>query len=134
MACYSKEYLRTRLPCVGDLLIKTPITGKQLSICSSKPRRCKVIYVNTEHCWYLVQFETGYREMYKLPELPVYVSDRAHKPRRVQCVETGVIYDTLKDAAKATNCNKMSICNACRGAAMTANGFHWRYADEEDDD
>lgn len=131
MAYCTADYLRSRLPQVGDLLVKSAVTGKQLSICTSKPRRCKVIYVNAEHLWYMVQFETGYREMYKLPEVPVYVSDQAHKPRKVCCTETDTVYDSIKEAAKATGCTANAIISVCRGERVAINGLHWRYVDEK---
>jgi hypothetical protein len=45
-------------------------------------------------------------------------------------VETGVVYPTLREAAKAINRSWKQISECVRGNAKTAGGFHWRYADK----
>lgn len=129
MAYYSKEFLMAHLPRVGDELFKVPVIGKSLGICSGKMRRCKVIFVNREHLWYMVQFASGYREIFRVPEIVTYVSDQDHRPRRVRCIETDVVYDSIKEAAKATKCNNNSIISVCRGGMTSVNGLHWQYVD-----
>ena len=52
-------------------------------------------------------------------------------PKKVQCVETGIIYNSLYSAAKAiklTKGNSISLC--CRGKQKTAGGYHWKYLDD----
>ena len=51
--------------------------------------------------------------------------------RRVICVETGVVYGSMRDAFRSTGVNSRSICNCCLGKYRTAGKLHWRYADEE---
>lgn len=52
--------------------------------------------------------------------------------KKVKCVETGTIYDSVKKAGEetATNCHDISKC--CRGVKYykTAGGYHWVYAKE----
>ena len=121
------ENLKTKLPNVGDLLIKAPVTGKLLGICSSRePRRCKVTYVNREHLWYQVQFESGYREVYKLPESGFVPGGGTAK--RVRCVETGVVYPSMKAAGQAVGCSPSTIYDACNDDSRTAKNLHWEYA------
>lgn len=50
---------------------------------------------------------------------------------RVLCVETGVIYDSLTEAAKATGSRREKICDVCRHNRKTTNGFHWKYVGEQ---
>lgn len=50
--------------------------------------------------------------------------------KTVVCVETGVSYLTMADAARSVCGNPDSISKACRGSLKTAYGYHWRYADE----
>lgn len=45
---------------------------------------------------------------------------------KVICVETGQIYDSMKQAAQATNTAYTSISQCCNGKAKTAGGFHWK--------
>ena len=51
--------------------------------------------------------------------------------RRVICVETGVVYGSMRDAFRSTGVNSKSISNCCLGKYRTAGKLHWRYADEE---
>lgn len=46
----------------------------------------------------------------------------------VECIETGEVFKSLRDAARATGANPPNICNCCKGKKKTAGGFHWRYA------
>lgn len=51
--------------------------------------------------------------------------------RRVTCVETGEIFSSLKDAAKAVNRTESSISFAARHEGARCAGFHWIYTDGE---
>lgn len=54
--------------------------------------------------------------------------------KRVVCIETGVVYESLATAAKAVGLKDgASLSNCLRGRAMTAGGFHWAYADGDPD-
>ncbi|MBQ9480002.1 MAG: GIY-YIG nuclease family protein [Selenomonadaceae bacterium] len=53
-----------------------------------------------------------------------------HGPRKVLCVETGVVYDAIIDAARAYDIPQNCIVNVCRGRLMTAAKCHWIYFDE----
>ena len=52
--------------------------------------------------------------------------------RKVICVETGKIYDTINFAAEDTGLNKHNISQCCRGCQKTCGGFHWEYYNERD--
>jgi hypothetical protein len=47
----------------------------------------------------------------------------------ILCIETGVIYSSLREAARAINRSWKQISECVRGNALTAGGFHWKYAD-----
>jgi len=47
----------------------------------------------------------------------------------VICVETGVIYNSIKNAAKETGINKSAISHCCNGRNKTAGNYHWRFAE-----
>lgn len=49
--------------------------------------------------------------------------------KRVLCVETGEIYKSINDAARAVSINKKVISNCCRGIEHynTAAGYHWQF-------
>ena len=46
----------------------------------------------------------------------------------ILCVETGVIYPSLREAAKVINRSWKQISECVRGNALTAGGYHWKYA------
>ena len=49
--------------------------------------------------------------------------------RKVCCVETGVVYNSITEAAKAHNVTVQEIFYTLRGAKPTAAGYSWKYAD-----
>ena len=50
--------------------------------------------------------------------------------RKVVCIETGEVFDYIKQAADKYKVNKANIVSVCKGKRGTAGGFHWKYADE----
>ena len=59
---------------------------------------------------------------------------RDGRSKRVVCIETGVVYESLATAAKAVGLkNGASLSNCLRGKAKTAGGFHWAFADGDPD-
>lgn len=51
--------------------------------------------------------------------------------KSVKCVETGVIYESLKEAAKATNSLPASISSVVTGRRESCQGLHWEFIDKE---
>lgn len=51
--------------------------------------------------------------------------------RPVRCIETGVIYCSMREASEKTGVNRICISNCCRGVSITAGGLHWEYYNEE---
>lgn len=47
--------------------------------------------------------------------------------KRVECIETGVVYDGLSEAAAGTGANRQSIYLQIKGKLKTAGGLHFRY-------
>ena len=47
--------------------------------------------------------------------------------KKVLCIETGIIYESIGEAAELTNSNRAVIGAVCRGRHKTANNFHWRF-------
>lgn len=49
--------------------------------------------------------------------------------RQVLCVETGVVYPSIRNAGRAVNYDNATICRVCskKGRHKTAAGFHWEY-------
>jgi hypothetical protein len=47
--------------------------------------------------------------------------------QRIVCVETGIVYESAKDASLTIGGNYRSINNVCKNG-KTYKGFHWQYA------
>jgi len=52
--------------------------------------------------------------------------------KRVLCVETGAVYESIRDAARQTGVDRKSLSCVCRGKKKykTAGGFHWAFVGE----
>ena len=50
--------------------------------------------------------------------------------RRVLCVETKIVYDSIAGAARALDIYPQSIGQVLRGRSKTAGGYHWEYVKE----
>lgn len=49
----------------------------------------------------------------------------------VICIETKIIYKSMKNASKITKTCESSIRKVCEGINKTAGGYHWKYVDKE---
>jgi len=52
-----------------------------------------------------------------------------HSAKKVRCVETGEVFDTIKSAAESIGVAVSVIWGVCNGKRKTSGGFHWEYAD-----
>lgn len=50
---------------------------------------------------------------------------------KIKVIETGEIYDSYEDTAKAINGNRGNILQCLRGLRQKCNGFTFRYVEEE---
>lgn len=46
----------------------------------------------------------------------------------VLCIETGIRYQSAKEAERVTKIDRRHICDCCRGKRKTTGGCHWQYA------
>lgn len=47
--------------------------------------------------------------------------------KRVRCIETGVIYDSVTKAAEMVGCTRGNIYGHLHGRSKTAKKLHWEY-------
>lgn len=64
---------------------------------------------------------TEYRECQTLP--------RVHAPKPVICVETGIRYPSIGEAARCLGLDQRHISRCCRFPTRMLKGCHWKYAD-----
>ena len=55
--------------------------------------------------------------------------DKRVKP--VLCIETGVVYESIKKASAETGIKYGGIAKVCNGKQEVAGGYHWEFVDEE---
>lgn len=47
--------------------------------------------------------------------------------KKVLCVETGITYESVSDAARQTGISNGNISQCCNGKRKSAGGFHWEF-------
>lgn len=48
--------------------------------------------------------------------------------KKIQCIETGKIYNSIKEASIETNVNYSTLASAVKGRLKTCGGYHWKIA------
>lgn len=48
--------------------------------------------------------------------------------KKVKCVETGIVYESIQTATSKTGVHNTNISRVLKGERNTAGGFHWEYA------
>ena len=48
--------------------------------------------------------------------------------KRVICVETGEVFDSIKEVSLKYGCHGSNISACCKGRLKSVKGYHWRYA------
>ena len=57
------------------------------------------------------------------------VLGRKARTRKVRCVETGEVFDSLKEVTEKMGIDYRHIPCCCNGRREKTGGYHWRYAD-----
>lgn len=52
------------------------------------------------------------------------------KSKKTLCIETGVVYNSVKEAGEKTGLNKNCIAYCCNGVQKMHGGYHWQYIRE----
>lgn len=69
----------------------------------------------------------GFHFYYSDEPKPVDSFFKPRRRRKIRCTETGVVYESVRDAAKRTKISPNCIGSAVSGMA---GGYHWEYADD----
>lgn len=59
------------------------------------------------------------------------ISENHAAKRRVICVETGEIFESISSAVKSKNLKSKHISDVCQGRIKTTGGYHWKYYEED---
>ena len=50
--------------------------------------------------------------------------------KKIKNIDTGMIFNSIRDASKYHSCSDTSIANCLKGRSKTASGYHWEYVEE----
>lgn len=123
----SKTTVSMALPKVGDRLVRV-MTATTWDLGDVyKPEPCEVIHVNKEHNWFEVRFlDSGVRECYNLPTFDHSVIRNTPKGAiPIMCIETGVVYSTLKQCARDLGLDHSGISRHLSGEWSHCGGYHF---------
>ena len=56
-----------------------------------------------------------------------YVLGNNKRAIKCECVETGEVYNCIKEASIKTGITEGNISRCCKGIRKTAGGYHWKY-------
>ena len=123
---YSKK--NTKVICLETGIIYKSITNasKLTNICRGDISRC---------CLHQIKTANGYHWQYYKDELNLEENRKRlidkigyGRGKKIICVETGKIYNSIKDASLDINIDNSSIGKVVKGVQETAGGYHWKIA------
>ena len=123
-----KVIITMTLPQVGDKLLRRMTASEDQSGALYQPEHCIVAYVNKEHHWYQVTFiNSGIRECYGVPVFDhcIYSDIRKNGSSPVVCLETGVVWSSIYEAAKDLGLGADGISRQISGYQSQCNGYHF---------
>ena len=95
---------------------KNPCFGKKLS---------------KEHIEKMVKASKTDESIAKMKQNKKWYSGKENpNAKRVMCIETGIIYDTVNDASKEIGCSPTNISAVCHGYRKHAKNLHFRIMEE----
>lgn len=63
----------------------------------------------------------------KLSEEHKQKLSEAHKGKKVLCLETGIVFESVRGAERATGADHSHISQVCYGKLKTTGGYHWQF-------
>lgn len=126
-----KDNAEIKMPKIGDRLMRI-MTSTSMGSRDDKPEPCVVVYVNKPKYYYMVQFvDSGIRECYKVPhidELQRFKDDYRKffnkKAKGVYVYESGALYPSITECAKAIGVLPAAISKHIHGLTSNVKGYH----------
>ena len=85
----------------------------------------------TECCKRTIPTAGGYHWCYESDWNDTWTPLPKKDKKQVLCVETGVVYASIRIAANSTNANYSEIGKCCKNKNYTSGGYHWEYVIKE---
>ena len=114
----------TFIPNPNNLLIVNHIDENKANNCIWNLEWCTVAYNNN----YGIHNEKISKTMKQRVKNGYHNNDTSKK---IICIETGIIYNTVKEATEAMGCGASTISMCLIGKHKTACGYHWKYYIED---
>ena len=130
VAC--KEETKKKIS-IANKGIKNGMYGKQHSkkIRQKISESSKKMWQNEEHRNKYIKILQENRHNFKKGSIPWNKGLKgkpAYNRKKVICMETGEIFNSISEAEKIKNTNNISYC--CNGKRKSTNGLHWRFYEE----
>ena len=127
--CYEKDYdINMVLPDGKRKKVYCIETGKTYQSQAEAFKETGIRHI-TECCRRHVPTAGGYHWCYE-SDINSWTPMLKKDKKKVICVETGVVYLSMKDAAKSTNANYSEIGKCCKNQKYTTGGYHWKYVED----
>lgn len=87
--------------------------------------------LSDEHIQKMVEASKSQEAIAKMKKNKTWYSGKDNpNSKRVLCIETGVIYETLNDAARENNCNPTKVSAVCHGHRKHTQNLHFKFMEE----
>lgn len=74
-------------------------------------------------------FSEEHRKNISLSKTGTQSGGKNPRARKVRCVESDAVFDTVKEAATFVGGSPKNIIHACAGRIKTSGGYHWMYVE-----
>ena len=121
--CEYKKYFIHRL--VATAFISNPNNLPQVNHKDEDKTNNNVNNLEWCNAKYNVNYGTrNERVAHKLSKLNI---NNPKRSKKVLCIETNIIYESVNEAARQTKIDCGGISRACNGKLKTAGGYYWKY-------
>ena len=125
-----KQNSIVKMPKLGDRIMRIMTTPNVWKDVTAEP--CEVTYIDIDKNWYQVTFvESGVKECYKVPDIDKvkdfakdYKKAFGKYPVGVYVYESGAIYSSVTECAKAIGVLPCTVSKHIHGETSNVKGYH----------
>lgn len=113
--------------CISDACKKYNVCDRCISACCKDTRKTTGVHLDTGE---RLEWQFYDEWLIKLKQCSKIIQNKKSDEKRVMCIETNKIYNSITDAADSVSVHRTNVSKVCRGIRKTAGGYHWCYIDE----
>lgn len=83
---------------------------------------------NQQHKFHVLGYRMPAEQLRTIQQKGLEIAHKKSK-KQIQCIETGKVYESIKDAVKEFGTSQSNFSLVLKGKNKTAAGYHWRYVD-----